>query len=386
MKFAGRYYLDHNAQSPLSSSLKEWLSRGDLFLSNADSRHLSGQKSKSLVSAAADYLNRLFNPQNAFDLVFHSGATEGLGGISRSLLLRMPNAPFYYLIFDHAVAQGISERESSHRPVRKFLGDPLTGIWSEADLHEIKQSKAPAFVHWTWINNESSAIASLALAIELKKNNSELFISVDAAQAIGREFAPGPLPTELDAYTFSGHKFGSLPGVGFSFINRRHSPLSWSEGGGQSKWRSGTLNVPGIHSLQLALADLQAGFNSETLKKIHHQFTNFFSNEFPLVRDLGRTFPTRAHNCLFLHFPNIPNDRLLMALSLAGLDVSAGSACHSGSSLPNRVAMALGLDEAQAKDLLRISWDYRLLESDLPEILGLFKTTLHNLGLGRERS
>ena len=386
MKFAGRYYLDHNAQSPLSSSLKEWLSRGDLFLSNPDSRHLTGQKSKSLISAAADYLNRVFNPQNAFDLVFHSGATEGLGGISRSLLPRMPNAPFYYLIFDHAVAHGLATRENPHRPTKKYLGDQQTGIWSEADLYELGRLKGPGFIHWTWINNESSAIAPLPLAIEIKKNNPELFISVDAAQAVGREFPPGPLPTELDAYTFSGHKFGSLPGIGFSFINRRHLPLSWSEGGGQSQWRSGTLNVPGIHSLKLALTDLQSEFNSQRLKNIHDQFTNFFSIEFPEVRDLGKTFPNRAHNCLFLHFPNVPNDRLLMALSLAGLDVSAGSACHSGSSLPNRVAMALGLDEAQAKDLLRISWDYRLLVADLPEILSLFKTTLHNLGLGRERS
>lgn len=388
VKVDNRFYLDHNAHSPLALSVMNWLTGGDLLFGNPSARHLSGQKATALLSKSTDYLKKLLDPQDTFHLVYHSGATEGLNGLFQAWRLRLAEnggskaGTFHCLNSDHSIAysmaQGNFDRHSSGM-IHSGHQQMLKALNSSSELN------IPDFVYWCWAHSETGSLNSLNQLDRIKERHPQSFICVDGAQVFGRfqmGMIPEKLDPQLDAYTFSGHKFGSLAGIGFSLIHKRHTPHAWSFGGLQNPWRSGTLNAMGAYSMYLALSELEEKFSAQKMYAIQDHFLDYFKTQFPSVVDLPSQIldrTQRALNSLFLYFPGIPNDRLLMALSLAGVDVSAGSACASGSSRPNRVALAMGLDEEGAKQVLRFSWDYRLSAEDLPAIFSIITPILKKL-------
>lgn len=98
---------------------------------------------------------------------------------------------------------------------------------------------------------------------EIKKQTSA-FIHVDAVQLVGKTANWDMLSPELDAYTFSGHKFGALKGIGFSFVSNGtdFSPLIVG-GSQQDGLRAGTENALGVYSIKLALHEMKEHFASQ---------------------------------------------------------------------------------------------------------------------------
>ena len=121
--------------------------------------------------------------------------------------------------------------------------------------------------------------------------------------------------------------------------------------------RGGTTNVPGIvglaEALRLATADLSQ--NAAYVTSVRDHFIARVLNEIPYVKLNGHPKDRLPNNANF-SFRYVEGESLLFSLDLAGIAVSSGSACSSGSLEPSHVLLAMGLPEGLAHGSIRFSF------------------------------
>lgn len=319
-------------------------------------------------------------PNSTHRVYFHSGATEGVNTWAQGLA--QGNTLFVYSPLDHASVRSQRQRLEEHGhhglelPVSAqgelLLDQARSEILAAQARHEITRT----LLNWTWVHNETGVVWPLSQALQLKAQTGAL-VHVDAVQAPGKIKEWSELVPELDAYSFSGHKFGALKSVGFSFLRREHVPRPLILGGGQQEGlRSGTENVMGAWTLKLALEDVLSNQNPQELSQIIHELREV------LDRGLaGKGHRICAQNpllnlntVLFVHH-RLPADMTLPLWDLAGLEVSAGAACSSGTARPSHVLEGLG-EGSYARHGLRLSlpWSFKASDwADLkPRLLQVF--------------
>lgn len=370
-----RLYLDFNATSPLSPAVLEWLSRGDLLYGNPSSIHHSGKRSRRELAETTEYLFDLFGlSEREFQLFFHSGATEGINtlvkGHAQTCFEQQTPLNFFSADTDHSCLVNL-------RPTLKLYGHQVYPIevkssgeidWSELAKGPLAEESSPRLVSATWVNNETGVALSLDELVALKERTGAR-VHVDGVQAIGKLEGWKKLRPELDAYTFSAHKFGAMKGVGMSFVRRDFPFAPLLDGGGQQGGlRSGTQNTDGIYSIQLALRGLVEREDPAALKGAHQWFENHLTE---LLGDAGQMVgtqaPLRARNTVCFILKKARADNVLTALDLAGIDVSTGSACSSGAVRPSRVLMSMGHSEQEAMSSLRLSFSPLTTLQDVQE-------------------
>lgn len=352
------FYLDYNATSPLSPSVKALLADDELVYANPSSQHSLGKKALKELNSVYVYLYDFFgiNAQD-FDLFFHSGATEGMNTIFQF----NDDENFFYSVSDHPC---VTENAKIHAHSNELF---LTSN-GHFDFEKNKKLLENFRNHnnWlniTWLHNEIGIVNNLDDIAKFKADTNA-FIHVDGVQAIGK--IPGhnyKLAPEVDAYTFSGHKFGALKGIGFSFIKKDILKPLIIGGGQQGGLRSGTVNIQGIISLKMALEDLKKDYALEnSVKEFKTQIETIIkkNNHFFIIENES------LNTIAFVH-DNLKSDRLLTYFDMQGLCVSTGSACSSGSTLPSQTLLAMGLDD-KAKNFIRISIHTDLLKNKV-EIL-----------------
>jgi cysteine desulfurase len=202
---------------------------------------------------------------------------------------------------------------------------------------------------------------------------------VDAVQA------PGKISTRLadwgaDMVSLSFHKFGGPKGVGALITRAGVTVAPLLHGGGQERGRrGGTENTLAIVGAGLA-AELapQSLADRPRLKRLRDAVEGRIqrlSNEIVLV---GGRAPRADHVSCFV-LPGIAGDSAVMAMDMAGVAVSSGSACSSGRVAPSHVLMAQGYPEEQAKSSLRISWGWNNTEADADTFMHAFEGVWHRL-------
>jgi cysteine desulfurase len=159
--------------------------------------------------------------------------------------------------------------------------------------------------------------------------------------------------------TLSAHKLGGPPGVGALVLGAGIEPVALHRGGAQERrWRPGTENLPGIagfgRACELAMADVDWPARVGALRD---RLEARVAEIAPEVRVLGAGAP-RLANTSCLTMPGVTNQIQLIDFDLAGIAVSAGSACSSGKVGPSHVlaAMGLGLEEAQSAIRISLGW------------------------------
>ena len=204
------------------------------------------------------------------------------------------------------------------------------------------------------VNNETGVIQPVAAVTVLAKRCGH-FMHVDAVQAVGR------LPIDfaalgVDALTVSAHKIGGMQGVGALIVSDSVPLKALIKGGGQERnRRAGTENVPGIvgfgKAAQLAADDLR---DAPRLTAIGGEQT----------RVIGANAP-RVANTLSSALRSVSGETQVAAMDLAGVAVSAGSACSSGKTKASRVLGAMGCGAEIAGCALRISLGWHTTEQDI---------------------
>lgn len=367
------FYFDYNATSPLAAKVIKRLREGEVDFFNPSSLHSPGRASLKVIREVEGFLLDLFSLTKTHDVFFHSGATEGINTFFSSCYDR-EDAVFIASPLDHS---SVKESLTSWQ----WLSPTLNALDLVGEIEVIlkkEKGKRKVFLNWTWLHNETGIVYSPAHLKELKKKY-DLFIHMDAAQVIGKIEKWKEIPPWVDMISFSGHKFGALKGVGFSFIKREFSLNALIKGGGQQRGlRSGTLNTLGILSLKDALEDvLSWPYSFDEIKnakeEIEEKVKCFFEEE---VEILGRGHKGRNNNTIFLILKSVSSDRAFPFFDINNAFISRGAACSSGGSKKSETLKALGYDESISGNGLRISFIPYELPLKKEEFLEVIKKSL----------
>ena len=357
-------YLDYNATSPLSQSVVNLMSKGDFDYKNPSSQHSSGKQADRQIRDTRDFLYQTFHlTSEQHRLFFHSGATEGINtllkGFANDCHLNGKEMHFFFAATDHAAVCNVADQlhQLGHH-VYPFAVDKNGNFNQDKLVEQILQvGPGPVLLNYTHVNNETGVVWDLKRAEQIKEKTG-CFVHVDAAQLVGKIDNWWQLSKRLDAYTFSGHKFGAMKGIGFSFVAHHFSFSPLLVGGGQQQgMRSGTGNVLGIKSCQLALSDMLDAFDGDAMLSVRSyleaSLLDLFKERAEIV---ARCAKDRAFNTVYLLIKGQKSDSVVAALDLAGIEVSSGSACAAGVIKASRVLLAMGYHESLAKEGIRLSF------------------------------
>jgi cysteine desulfurase len=383
------FYFDYNATSPYASSVLEWLKSDHLPYANPASTHSAARSSRQCMRMANQYINQFFALTSTHHLYFHSGATEGINTLIKGLLYHQKGQAkkvhFIYSPMDHACV--IQPLEGSCAPLQKWeIPVTTNGEVDEQRWQEQLDSVSSSFfqnpdeircLHWTYVHNETGVVWPLEDAIKWKKKLNAYLI-VDAVQALGRIEFPTQWPAEVDAYTFSGHKFGSLKGIGLSLMRKDFPYHPLMEGGGQQQGlRSGTENPVGVYSLYLALKELQETFKAQNVDEaktwLEKKLKEVYADEISIVCEKAKK---RNLNTISVVFHRYASDIVQAALDLKGIYVSMGSACSSGSHKPSRILSTLQYPQNDLGHMIRFSLPHDCQLVDVQKAFTLIEEAL----------
>lgn len=370
-------YLDYNATSPFSESVISFLGKGDFPFANPASLHSFGQESRKLINSSMEEIYRIFSmSEKNFELVFHSGSTEGINLAFNDL---RDGDRFYYCQGDHPATLSLAQALRERGVICETLPIDSNGnLLLEEAIEQInsKSSNGMAYINYLCVHNETGVFWPLKIASALKKATNAI-VHVDATQLPGKVYAWEELNHELDGYIFSSHKFGGLKGSGFSFIKKGSPIKALFKGGGQQKsLRGGTENPMAAHCAALALQDLRK-VDLKKIENMRDQIESAISERKDIEIIGAKSLAGRAVNTSNFVLESTKADIALIQFDMAGLAVSSGSACSAGSVEPSKVLMEMGLGE-RARNGIRISLGPRNLE-DQEYILKTFRTVMEKL-------
>jgi cysteine desulfurase len=373
-----RIYLDHAATTPLDPRVLEAMLP---YLSDAwgnpSSLYAEAQEARRGLDAARRSIAEILGcrPQ---DIVVTSGGSE-----SDNVALRgAAHAARAQGRGDHVVTTAIEHHAVLHAAERleqegfrvTYLGVDREGFIDLAEL-EAAVSDDTIVVSIMYVNNEVGTIEPIEEAARIvKAKNPRTAFHTDAVQAAGMlDINVDRLGVDL--LCLSAHKFYGPKGVGALYVRPR-TPVQWQMlGGSQEKnRRAGTENVAGVvgmaKALELAYADLESRNAHSTA--LRDRLITGISERVPGVhltgplpddaprRDapqarLGAGGEGRAPNNASFCFEGIEGEPVLIALDLAGVAASSGSACTSGSLEPSHVLTAMGIPEDLARGSMRLT-------------------------------
>ncbi|MDG1482098.1 MAG: aminotransferase class V-fold PLP-dependent enzyme [Myxococcota bacterium] len=311
------HYLDYNATAPLLPVAREAMVAA-LSAANTASMHAAGQSAAMIVDAARMTVGRLLS-RDPRQVSFTSGATEANATILRGL--KTPSRPA-------VLTSAIEHPSVLHHATHTIPVLPDGVIDLDVFRQQVKAlSGELAVISVMGANNETGVLQPVAAIAEIAAEAGIPF-HCDATQLIGRL----PCDVPADWMTISAHKFGGPMGVGALVGEGELPPLLL--GGPQERGRrAGTHNVPGIAGMGAAAE--AAGRVSPDGRDALEACCVALGGEV-----LGRNAP-RLPNTLSVLFP-VPGDLIVMALDLAGVYASNGSACSSGGAQESHVVQAMG--------------------------------------------
>jgi len=371
-----RVYCDANATTPLLPEVMEamrpyWMEE----FGNASSIHLQGQKARKAVDHARETLARFFNCREA-EVVFNSGGTEGDNTAVFGLLRAGDH--FITTSIEHSAVLRAADRVAERGVDVTFVAPKMDGL---IDPEEIRRAIRPAtrLISVMLANNETGVLQPVE---EMGRIAAEAgaFFHIDAVQGAGKvAFDVRRFGCHL--CSISAHKMHGPKGMGALYV-RRGTPLEPLIVGGshERRQRAGTQNVPGIVGLgkavELAMHSLEEG-TMERVERLRDRLEAGIL-AIPGTRVNGAGAP-RAANTTNIHFEQLEGEALVIALDLKGVAVSGGSACHSGSTEPSHVLMAMGLDKNAARASLRFSLLKTATDEDVDHVLRVVPEAVERL-------
>jgi cysteine desulfurase len=347
-------YLDYNATAPLRPEARTALLAALEAPANPSSVHRFGRNARGIADIARGQVAELVGA-DARRIVFTSGGTE-----ANNLALRLAiDAAGVKSLVIAGIEHDSVLRPARHSglPVYEVVAGP-DGVVSlaalEATLGAAQATHpGPVLVGLMLANNETGAIQPVAEAARLAHASGALLLC-DAVQAAGK------IPVDLsqldaDFLTLSAHKLGGPTGVGALVTRDDWTPAPLQRGGGQEKgMRAGTENLGGIAGFGAAAAAAQQGlYGMKSVAALRDRLQGGLLAVCPDAPVYGAGL--RLPNTLCIGMPGVPAETQVMALDLAGVAVSAGSACSSGKVTPSHVLTAMGLPEQAAREAIRFS-------------------------------
>lgn len=354
---AHRAYLDYNASAPLVEAARAAMLSALAVDANPSSVHMEGRAARRLLDDARRAVAMLAGGSED-RVVFTSGATEAASMLLTPLWrlgrgeVRM--ARLYVSATDHPCVLGGGHFAADHVetiPVdRNGLLDCLA-LERALAAHDREAGMALVAVHAA--NNETGVIQPTAEIGRIAKAAGAVLV-VDAVQAAGRvalDISEG----SPDFLILSSHKIGGPKGAGaIVAASDLLMPEPLVRGGGQEKGhRAGTENVAAIAGFGAAAREALAGLERMAgVRAMRDDIEAAIGHIAPDATIFGAGAP-RLPNTVFFDLPGMKAETAMIAFDLAGIALSAGSACSSGRVGPSHVLEAMGFGDDQAA--LRVS-------------------------------
>lgn len=345
-------YLDYNATAPMRPEAKEALLRALEVPANPSSVHAAGRAARDVVERARAEVGALVGVP-AGSVTFVSGGTEANA-------LAIQSAKVERIIISAIEHDAVTETAKvSGLPVEVLPVD-ANGVADLAWLAQALEAPGKALVCLMLANNETGVIQPVAEASALVRAHDGL-LHVDAVQAAGK-IAVDFSALGADTMALSAHKLGGPQGVGALVAGTRATVTRRQHGGGQERGRrAGTENVAGIASFGAAARAAQESLAS-TAETAHWRdaLAERLKAEGAVVLGEGAQ---RLPQTLCFAGEGFGSEVQVMNMDLAGVMVSAGSACSSGKVKASRVVEAMGRSDL-APYALRVSGGWASTEED----------------------
>lgn len=347
-------YLDHNAITPMRPEAKAAVTAALDVFGNPSSVHGAGRAARDLLDGARERVAAALGARPA-EIVFTSGATEAATLALRGTLGAAPAGRRRLVVtaVEHPCVLGLGR-------ALERAGTPLTVVpvdrRGQVSIEAWRAALGPdvALACAMRANNETGVLLDVPALAGAAREVGALFFC-DAVQAVGKiEVDVRTLGADLVAIT--GQKLGGPRGAGALWV-KPGFPLAPLAGGEQERGRrAGTENLPGVAGLAAAIEAAVAAraAEAERIAGLRDRLEAGLLAAVPRARVNGAGAP-RLPGTASLTFEGCDAEALLMAMDVDGLCASAGSACHSGSTKPSGVLLALGLTEAEARSTIRFS-------------------------------
>ncbi|WP_434405807.1 cysteine desulfurase family protein [Sphingobium sp. DN12] len=364
---ADRLYLDHAATTPMLPQAQAAMVAAMAGWANPSSPHSDGRAARAMLEDA----RRRIAAALGWDghVLFTSGASEAIAiALTRAKAARIITSPV-----EHDAVLRVT-RDAERLAVD---GDgivlpprhPSEG-WDPASCGMSDEEKRDPSLRWDdaifaiqHVNNETGVIQPLA-----DFRRAGLLLFADCAQSAGKLALP-----DADMIAISAHKFGGPPGIGALLI--RDLALVEPSGGQEQGYRAGTENLPAIMAMAAALeargdwmpvaaalrARLDAGIEAAGGQIV--------------ARDAPRLPAIASYR-----MPGLSARAQLIQFDLAGISVSAGSACSSGSLKTSHVLGAMGWDAAAAGEVVRVSFGPQTSAGDVDRFLATWAAMAERAG------
>lgn len=339
---------------------------------NPSSLHDWGQRSATVLETARIQVAGLLNAFNPESIVFTSGGTEAdnlaILGVARQCIT--PQHIIISSVEHSAINEPAKLLEKSgwqvtRLPVNKY------GRVNPLDLQASLQANT-VLVSMIYGQSEIGTLQPIEKLAQITKEHGSLF-HTDAVQVAGR------LPIDVqqlgvDLLSLSSHKIYGIQGAGALYIRPGIELVPLLGGGGQeAKIRSGTQAVPAIAALGIAaeLAAVEMPSEIERLRGLRDRLFDLLA-DYPCLETTGDRLYRLPHHVSFIlsdrfaaQVQDVTGKTIVRQLNLAGIGISAGSACHSGKLNPSPILLAMGYEAAAAKRGIRLTLGRNTTEADI---------------------
>ncbi len=352
-------YLDYNATAPVKPSVRAVMTHALSQTGNPSSIHGFGRAMRKDVERAREQVAAMVNAP-PINVTFTSGATEA----NNTVIYGTSATRILISAIEHPSIYDVAQEVKNIELIPVTPDGVLDLDWLQKALATDPQ---PTLISVMMVNNETGVIQPIQEIVALAKAHGSCWVHSDAVQAAGR-MSLDMTELGIDYLSLSAHKLGGPMGVGALIYNHDKEKMlaKMTHGGGQERGRrAGTENAPAMigfgYAAELAVQDLP---QFQAMQAWREDAEQAIQKAVPAVIIYGQKVP-RVANTIQLSLPGIRAETQLMALDLAGIAVSSGAACSSGSIKPSHVLQAMGATQEQAKGALRCSFGWNTTQEEI---------------------
>jgi len=349
-RLSDRLYLDHAATTPILPEAAAAVADGMARWANPSSPHAEGRAARAALEEARARIAAAYDWKG--ELLFTSGASESLGiALNRSIVdRRLISAVEHDSVIRAAADAAVLPVDSS-------------GVIDMPALDAALAMPGPPLVAIQWANSETGVRQPIAALAARIKAAGGLFL-VDAAQMPSG--ADPDVAACADFIAISAHKRGGPPGIGALLV--RDLGTLMPSGGQERGYRPGTENLPGALGFAAALEMAEDVAGMAALRALLDD---------AITRSGGDVVAAGQE-----HHPAIGSYRMrglaattqLIRFDMAGIAVSAGSACSSGSMKPSHVLGAMGWSVDASREVVRVSFGRSTTAADIDRFVAEWRT------------
>ncbi|MCG7332905.1 cysteine desulfurase family protein [Salinicoccus roseus] len=358
-------YADYAATTPVDRKiLKNIIDNADEF-GNPSSIHKAGKRAKAQLEKARRQTAALLNA-SASEIIFTSGATEANNMAIRGVIGRRDRPHVITTEVEHASVLNTFRALDADAEVTYVPADERGVVDMDALKRALREDTA--LVSIMLVNNETGVMQPIYEIREML-SGSDALLHVDAVQAFGH-MTVDVEDLGVDLLSLSAHKLYGPKGVGLLYKSKDVHLDPVITGGSQERdARGGTENTMWIQAMAAAMQKASDEMTRRSIREMQLKellLNTLTSAEIPF--QVNGDVNQSASHIINLYFPWTDAEFLLTALDMAGICLSAGSACHAGTLEPSHVLSSMYGETDRSTKSIRFSFSYMMTDEEIERI------------------